>query len=115
VAHREALKALVGAVLATLGTAAATPLLDRAGIASARIDQVRDFRRCRRICPSWATRAWNPARAVRIHGGYGYSTEYDVERYFRYAPLMIVGEGTHEIHRNVIVAQLVKRGGLDRG
>jgi alkylation response protein AidB-like acyl-CoA dehydrogenase len=29
---------------------------------------------------------------VRIHGGYGYSTEYDVERYFRYAPLMIVGE-----------------------
>ncbi|MDT5229620.1 MAG: hypothetical protein QOI39_120, partial [Mycobacterium sp.] len=32
--------------------------------------------------------------AVRIHGGYGYSTEYDVERYFRDAPLMIVGEGT---------------------
>ena len=29
--------------------------------------------------------------AVRIHGGYGYSTEYDVERYFRDAPLMIVG------------------------
>jgi alkylation response protein AidB-like acyl-CoA dehydrogenase len=52
--------------------------------------------------------------AVRIHGGYGYSTEFDVERYFRDAPLMIVGEGTNEIQRNVIAAQLVKRGGLRR-
>ncbi len=51
--------------------------------------------------------------ALRIHGGYGYSTEFDVERYFRDAPLMIVGEGTNEIQRNVIAAQLVKRGGLD--
>jgi alkylation response protein AidB-like acyl-CoA dehydrogenase len=50
--------------------------------------------------------------AVRIHGGYGYSTEYDVERYFRDAPLMIVGEGTNEIQRNVIAAQLVARGHL---
>lgn len=48
--------------------------------------------------------------AVRIHGGYGYSTEFDVERYFRDAPLMIVGEGTNEIQRNVIARQLVKRG-----
>ena len=47
--------------------------------------------------------------AVRIHGGYGYSTEFDVERYFRDAPLMIVGEGTNEIQRNVITRQLVKR------
>jgi isovaleryl-CoA dehydrogenase len=52
--------------------------------------------------------------AVRIHGGYGYSTEYDVERYFRDAPLMIVGEGTNEIQRNVIAQQLISRGGLDR-
>jgi alkylation response protein AidB-like acyl-CoA dehydrogenase len=51
--------------------------------------------------------------AVRIHGGYGYSTEFDVERYFRDAPLMIVGEGTNEIQRNVIVNQLISRGGLD--
>ena len=50
--------------------------------------------------------------AVRIHGGYGYSTEYDAERYFRDAPLMIVGEGTNEIQRNVIAAQLVSRGGI---
>ncbi|QRY61180.1 acyl-CoA dehydrogenase family protein [Gordonia sp. PDNC005] len=48
-------------------------------------------------------------KAVRIHGGYGYSTEFDVERYFRDAPLMIVGEGTNEIQKNVIVKQLVKR------
>ena len=50
--------------------------------------------------------------AVRIHGGYGYSTEFDVERYFRDAPLMIVGEGTNEILRNVITRQLVKRGSV---
>jgi alkylation response protein AidB-like acyl-CoA dehydrogenase len=48
--------------------------------------------------------------AMRIHGGYGYSTEFDVERYFRDAPLMILGEGTNEIQRNVIVRQLVERG-----
>ena len=52
--------------------------------------------------------------AVRIHGGYGYSTEFDVERYFRDAPQMIVGEGTNEIQRNVIAQQLVSRGGLGR-
>jgi alkylation response protein AidB-like acyl-CoA dehydrogenase len=50
--------------------------------------------------------------AIRVHGGYGYSTEFDVERYFRDAPLMIVGEGTNEIQQNVIVGQLVARGGL---
>ncbi|WP_327104827.1 acyl-CoA dehydrogenase family protein [Nonomuraea glycinis] len=47
--------------------------------------------------------------AMRIHGGYGYSTEFDVERYFRDAPLMILGEGTNEIQRNVIARELVKR------
>ncbi|HEY3711353.1 MAG TPA: acyl-CoA dehydrogenase family protein [Amycolatopsis sp.] len=50
--------------------------------------------------------------AMRIHGGYGYSTEFDVERYFRDAPLMIVGEGTNEIQRTVIARQLVKRHSL---
>lgn len=50
--------------------------------------------------------------AVRVHGGYGYSTEFDVERYFRDAPLMIVGEGTNEIQRNVIARQLIKRHAL---
>jgi alkylation response protein AidB-like acyl-CoA dehydrogenase len=47
--------------------------------------------------------------ALRIHGGYGYSTEFDVERYFRDAPLMIVGEGTNEIQRGVIARQLIVR------
>jgi alkylation response protein AidB-like acyl-CoA dehydrogenase len=47
--------------------------------------------------------------AVRIHGAAGYSAEVDVERYFRDAPLMIVGEGTNEIQRNVIVRQLIAR------
>jgi isovaleryl-CoA dehydrogenase len=50
--------------------------------------------------------------AVRIHGGYGYSTEFDVERYLRDAPLMIIGEGTNEIQRNVIARQLVERGSV---
>jgi alkylation response protein AidB-like acyl-CoA dehydrogenase len=50
--------------------------------------------------------------AMRIHGGYGYSTEFDVERYFRDAPLMIVGEGTNEIQRSVISRQLVQRGSV---
>jgi alkylation response protein AidB-like acyl-CoA dehydrogenase len=50
--------------------------------------------------------------AVRIHGGYGYSTEFDVERYFRDAPLMIVGEGTNEIQRNVITRGLISRGSV---
>ncbi|MWK40323.1 acyl-CoA dehydrogenase [Actinomadura sp. J1-007] len=47
--------------------------------------------------------------AVRIHGAAGYSTEFDIERYFRDAPLMIVGEGTNEIQRNVIARQLIER------
>jgi alkylation response protein AidB-like acyl-CoA dehydrogenase len=51
--------------------------------------------------------------AMRIFGGYGYSTEFDVERYFRDAPLMILGEGTNEIQRNVIARQLVSRGTVD--
>jgi alkylation response protein AidB-like acyl-CoA dehydrogenase len=48
--------------------------------------------------------------AMRIHGGYGYSTEFDIERYFRDAPLMIVGEGTNEIQRTIIANQLITRG-----
>jgi alkylation response protein AidB-like acyl-CoA dehydrogenase len=50
--------------------------------------------------------------AIRIHGGHGYSTEFDVERYYRDAPLMIVGEGTNEVLRNVIVKQAIGRDGL---
>jgi len=47
--------------------------------------------------------------AMRIHGGYGYSTEFPVERYYRDAPLMIIGEGTNEIQRLVIARRLLER------
>jgi alkylation response protein AidB-like acyl-CoA dehydrogenase len=47
--------------------------------------------------------------SMRVHGAAGYSAEVDVERYFRDAPLMIVGEGTNEIQRSVIARQLVAR------
>jgi hypothetical protein len=49
------------------------------------------------------------ADAIRVHGGYGYSAEFDIERYYRDAPLMVVGEGTNDIQRNVIIRQLVGR------
>ncbi len=47
--------------------------------------------------------------AMRILGGYGYTAEFPVERYFRDAPLMIIGEGTNEIQRLVIARQLLER------
>ncbi|MDP3937485.1 MAG: acyl-CoA dehydrogenase family protein [Deltaproteobacteria bacterium] len=47
--------------------------------------------------------------AIHIHGGYGYTTEFDVERYFRDAPLMTVGEGTNEIQQLVIARNLLKK------
>ncbi|MBM4267153.1 MAG: acyl-CoA dehydrogenase [Deltaproteobacteria bacterium] len=52
--------------------------------------------------------------AMRIHGGYGYSQEFNVERYYRDAPLMIIGEGTNEIQRIVIARGLLKRAGYVR-
>ena len=51
----------------------------------------------------------NALDAMRIHGGYGYSKEYHVERYFRDAPLMCIGEGTNEIQRMIIAKQLIAR------
>ena len=47
--------------------------------------------------------------AMRIHGGYGYIKDYPVERYYRDAPLMIIGEGTNEILKTVIARQLLRR------
>jgi alkylation response protein AidB-like acyl-CoA dehydrogenase len=47
--------------------------------------------------------------SMRVHGGYGYATEYPVERYFRDTPLMIIGEGTNEIQRLVIARGLLAR------
>ncbi|WBQ12610.1 acyl-CoA/acyl-ACP dehydrogenase [Hyphomonadaceae bacterium BL14] len=47
--------------------------------------------------------------AMRIHGGYGYSKEYVIERLYRDAPLMCIGEGTNELQRIIIAKQLIKR------
>jgi len=51
----------------------------------------------------------NALEAMRIHGGYGYSKEYNVERYFRDAPLLLIGEGTNEMQRIIIAKQLIER------
>ncbi len=51
----------------------------------------------------------NSLEAMRIHGAYGYSKEYDIERYYRDAPLLAIGEGTNELQRLIIARQLVKR------
>jgi len=51
----------------------------------------------------------NAAEAMRVHGGYGYSTEFNVERLYRDAPLLVIGEGTNELQRIIIARQLVQR------
>lgn len=51
----------------------------------------------------------NATEAMRIHGGVGYTTDLPVERYFRDAPLMLIGEGTNEIQRLVIARGLLAR------
>jgi len=47
--------------------------------------------------------------AMRIHGGYGYSKEFTVERLYRDAPLLVIGEGTNELQRIIIARQLIAR------
>ncbi len=49
----------------------------------------------------------NSLDAMRIHGGYGYSKEFNLERYYRDAPLLCIGEGTNELQRILIARQLV--------
>ena len=51
----------------------------------------------------------NSLEAMRIHGAYGYSTEFDIERYYRDAPLLAIGEGTNELQRLIIAKQLIAR------
>jgi alkylation response protein AidB-like acyl-CoA dehydrogenase len=51
----------------------------------------------------------NSLEAMRIHGAYGYSKEYNIERYYRDAPLLAIGEGTNELQRIIIARELVKR------
>jgi alkylation response protein AidB-like acyl-CoA dehydrogenase len=47
--------------------------------------------------------------AMRVHGGYGYIKEFPVERYYRDAPLMIIGEGTNEIQKLIIARRLLEQ------
>jgi alkylation response protein AidB-like acyl-CoA dehydrogenase len=51
----------------------------------------------------------NVEDAFRIHGGYGYSKEYEIERLYRDAPLLLIGEGTSEIQRMVIGKKVLQR------
>ena len=51
----------------------------------------------------------NSLEAMRIHGAYGYSKEFDIERHYRDAPLLAIGEGTNELQRIIIARQLVER------
>lgn len=51
----------------------------------------------------------NATESMRIHGGYGYSREYNVERLYRDAPLLVIGEGTNEMQRIIIAKQLIER------
>ena len=53
------------------------------------------------------TALFNATEAMRIHGGFGYSPEYNVERYYRDAPLLAIGEGTNELQKLIIAKQLV--------
>jgi alkylation response protein AidB-like acyl-CoA dehydrogenase len=51
----------------------------------------------------------NSTESMRIHGAYGYSKEYDIERLYRDAPLTCIGEGTNEMQRIIIAKQWIKR------
>jgi len=51
----------------------------------------------------------NALEAMRIHGGYGYAKEFPIERLYRDAPLMCIGEGTNEMQRIIIARQLIER------
>ncbi len=53
--------------------------------------------------------AKNADENMRIHGAYGYSCEFDAERLYRDAPLMVIGEGTNEMQRIIIARQLIAR------
>ena len=54
----------------------------------------------------------NSIESLRIHGAYGYSKEYDVERLYRDAPLLVIGEGTNEMQRIIIAKQWIKRNSI---
>ena len=55
------------------------------------------------------TALFNATESMRIHGAYGYSKEFEIERLYRDAPLLCIGEGTNELQRIIIARQLVAR------
>ena len=55
------------------------------------------------------TALFNSLEAIRLHGAYGYSKEFNLERYYRDAPLLAIGEGTNELQRIIIARQLIER------
>ena len=55
------------------------------------------------------TALYNATESMRIHGAYGYSKEFEIERLYRDAPLLCIGEGTNELQRIIIARQLVAR------
>ena len=86
---------------------AARLLVHRAAV---RADSGRPYTREASMAKLFASEAANRAcnRAVQIHGGYGYTREFPVERYLRDAKLCEIGEGTSEIQRTIIARELLK-------
>jgi alkylation response protein AidB-like acyl-CoA dehydrogenase len=78
--------------------------------AATRADSGRPYSREASMAKLFASEAANRAcnRAVQIHGGYGYTREFPVERYLRDAKLCEIGEGTSEIQRTIIARELLK-------
>ena len=90
------------------GAEAARLLVDSAALAFDRGERV-DYQAG--MAKLFATEAAleNATEAMRIHGGYGYSKEFLVERLYRDAPLLVIGEGTNEIQRLLIAKRLIER------
>jgi alkylation response protein AidB-like acyl-CoA dehydrogenase len=64
-----------------------------------------------KLCAS-ETAMWSTTKAVQIHGGYGYVTDFPVERYMRDAKLAEIGEGTSEVQRMIIAKSILRDGYL---
>jgi alkylation response protein AidB-like acyl-CoA dehydrogenase len=82
--------------------------------AAALRDQRRPFAREAAMAKLYAseTAMWSTTKAVQIHGGYGYITDFPVERYMRDAKLSEIGEGTSEVQRMIIARSLLRDGYL---
>ena len=84
------------------------------GRAAAQKDAGKPFAREASMAKLYAseTAMWTTTKAVQIHGGYGYVTDFPVERYMRDAKLSEIGEGTSEVQRMIIAKSLLRDGYL---